>query len=200
MTFAHWELTKGERFKTAKSGIPKTDLDFVTKYTLFREQVEEWVSDPQSPEMFHSYKDPCMQFLLYLLHPVMEKETGLTLLPTYTYFRVYRNGAILEPHTDRSACEVSASMLVNANYENIWPLVAEGNSIIQEQGDILIYRGCEVEHWREPFVTEHGNFHIQLFAHYVDANGPYRMCAGDENRIEPYPTKADIESGRIPPS
>ena len=49
--------------------------------------------------------------ILVIWHSVMEKETGLSLLPSYTYFRVYRNGAILDPHKDRPACEVSASLL-----------------------------------------------------------------------------------------
>jgi hypothetical protein len=42
-----------------------------------------------------------------------------------------------------------------------------------ETGDLVIYRGCEVEHWREEFIAPEGSYHIQVFLHYVDANGPY---------------------------
>jgi len=179
MSFTHWQLKEGESFHTAKSGLSKSDLDFITRYALWREEIENWESDSQSPGMYASYKNEVMQYVHYLLHPVMEKETGLTLLPTYTYFRVYRNGAILDKHTDRPACEVSATMLIGANYSPIWPVIAEGESVVQEAGDLLVYRGCDVEHWREPFVTEEGNYHVQIFAHYVDANGPYISHAGD---------------------
>jgi hypothetical protein len=36
-----------------------------------------------------------------------------------------------------------------------------------------VYRGCEVEHWREEFRAPQGSYHVQVFLHYVDANGPY---------------------------
>ena len=35
---------------------------------------------------------------------------------------------------------------------------------------MLIYSGCELEHWREPF---QGNLCGQVFLHYNHANGPY---------------------------
>ena len=37
-------------------------------------------------------------------------------------------------------------------------------------GDMLIYSGCELEHWREPF---QGNICSQVFLHYNHANGPF---------------------------
>lgn len=179
MTFSQWKLLEGEQFKTTNSDISKTDLEFITKYALWREEVAEWNGDNQSPGMFAYYKDPCMEYVHYLLHSVMEKETGLSLLPSYTYFRVYRNGAILDPHKDRPACEVSASLLIGTNIEKPWPLIVEDEEILQEVGDVLIYRGCEIAHWRDPLVTEEGNYYVQLFAHYVDADGPYISHAGD---------------------
>mgnify|MGYP003314268361 CR=1 FL=1 len=184
MTFTKWELKKGENFKTAKSGIPTKDLDFITKYALWREQAQQFEGDDQSPNAFFTYNDSCMQYLHSVLYPVLEKETGLKLLPTYSYMRVYRNGATLDKHTDRPACEISASLHVGSNYSPTWKLYAEGQPITQEIGDLLIYRGCEVEHWREPFVTDENNYHVQLFVHFVDSEGPYEMCSNDEEKIE----------------
>jgi hypothetical protein len=40
-------------------------------------------------------------------------------------------------------------------------------------GDVVIYRGCDVEHWREPFAANEGSYHVQAFFHYIDKNGPY---------------------------
>ena len=37
-------------------------------------------------------------------------------------------------------------------------------------GDIIIYRGCELEHWREPF---EGDICGQVFLHYNHVNGPF---------------------------
>ena len=37
-------------------------------------------------------------------------------------------------------------------------------------GDMIIYRGCEIEHWREPFK---GLNHAQVFFHYNEVGGQY---------------------------
>ena len=36
-------------------------------------------------------------------------------------------------------------------------------------GSIIVYRGCDIEHWREPFK---GKNHAQVFLHYNDVNNP----------------------------
>jgi len=188
--WAKWRLAIGKGYEEAKSEMDMVDLDFVTRYMLWRESVEippdgqsTW-EDAQSPGMFAVYKDANMSFLHATLQPRMEEITGLSLLPTYTYARVYRPGAILNPHRDRPACEVSGTLLVGANYSPTWPLFIDGAEVVQEPGEMAVYRGCEVEHWREPMEGPPDAYHVQLFVHYVDADGPYTMCAGDNDRPE----------------
>lgn len=192
--FAAWtKPDKGTWYTSVKSGIPADDLDFITRYALWREATEEWEGDDQSPGMFAAYKDPVFMFNQHRLHPVMEEVTGLRLHQTYNYFRVYRPGAILEKHTDRPACEISCTMLIGSNYGGAWPILADHpahgeTSVTQQPGDMVVYRGNEVEHWRDPFDPAlYGggldSYHVQVFTHYVDADGPYAMCAGDEVRL-----------------
>ena len=182
MTFSRWELKKAQDYISLKPNLfSKSDLDFVTRYALFLEQTRDWEPDSQSPNVFSMYKNTIMDFLQFQLHELIEKETGLTLLPTYNYFRIYRNGAILDKHKDRHACEISATMLIGKNYSSpSWELHMEGDKISQEVGDVVIYRGCELEHCREPWVTEPNNYHVQLFVHFVDADGPFEIFKGDE--------------------
>ena len=40
----------------------------------------------------------------------MEKETGLSLYPTYVYVRIYKKGDILHRHKDEFSCEISTTM------------------------------------------------------------------------------------------
>ena len=102
----------------------------------------------------------------------MEDETGLKLYETYSYARIYKTGDVLERHKDRYSCEVSTTL--NLGGDN-WPIYLEpsgkkgkdGNKISLEQGDMLIYKGCEVEHWRETFS---GVNCAQVFLHYNDAS------------------------------
>jgi hypothetical protein len=51
--------------------------------------------------------------------------------------------------------------------------------VMLNKGDALIYNGCNVEHWREPF---DGDYHIQAFLHYVDKHGEHANYKGDVKR------------------
>jgi hypothetical protein len=142
------------------------------------------------------------------LKPKIEEFTGLELLPTYTYFRVYKKGDILARHKDRASCEVSLTLcLRKKSDEDNWPIYIENKDyklsrgtpsntpddaqknqakVELEPGDGLIYRGCECEHWREEY-TE-GTKLAQVFIHYVDANGPNKEWVYDKtpDRYFPY--------------
>ena len=114
----------------------------------------------------------------------MEESTGLLLYPTYNYFRLYKHDNYLSKHTDRGACEISASMclgyLGNENW-NLWIEALDNGSHIEsvlEPGDMLIYKGCEAPHWRKEKYK--GRLQGQVFMHYVNQNGPYENCIFDK--------------------
>ena len=115
----------------------------------------------------------------------MSKETELELIPTYSYARIYKKGDVLKRHKDRYSCEVSMTMNLGGDS---WPIYLEpsgetdkeGVKIDLEPGDALIYRGCEVEHWREAFEGENCG---QVFLHYNDASGEN----AEENRYDTRP-------------
>ena len=115
------------------------------------------------------YGLPFCNILLGLLCERVSKESGKKLLPTYTYCRIYTKGNELIPHRDRPSCEWSVT--INLAQTESWPLYMDGTEIIQSVGDGALYQGCEVYHWRKPFKGEE---YIQVFLHYVDANGPHK--------------------------
>lgn len=128
----------------------------------------------QIPGTHSVYADTLMETLLIHCQPKLENLTGLKLYPTYSYYRVYKPGDVLEKHTDRRECEISATICLGFDYitddpEYHWDLYINGVAIEQEPGDAVIYRGCEVEHWREPFQAQENSWHSQVFLHYVDA-------------------------------
>ena len=130
----------------------------------------------QVPNAHSKYADPAMEAMLLHIHPLMEKHTGLKLYPTYSFYRVYRNGDILHPHKDRPSCEISTTVCFNYSYDDskyTWPIIMDGNKVDMEPGDIVIYRGVDLEHSREEFAPPSDSWHVQAFLHYVDSNGPY---------------------------
>ena len=145
-------------------------------------------SDQQVPNTYSHYADMVMETLLMKMLPVMKKETGLDLIPTYSYARAYKKGDILRRHKDRPSCEISTTLNLGGDP---WPIFIDGtgaNTVIDEYkqihkpnapggtkvlldvGDMLVYSGCELEHWREPF---EGNICGQVFLHYNHVNGPF---------------------------
>ena len=67
-------------------------------------------NDPQVPGSYAKYGDRLMETLLVKTIDVMQKKTGLKLVPTYSYTRLYRKGNILRRHKDRPSCEISTTL------------------------------------------------------------------------------------------
>jgi hypothetical protein len=109
-----------------------------------------------------------MNGLLDLKLPLVEKESNLKLFPTYAYWRYYVFGATLNKHLDRPACEISITACIK-KYDN-WPIIVEGTEFELEEGDALLYAGCDQEHWRPDIYKGEGM--AQVFFHYVNKNGP----------------------------
>lgn len=114
--------------------------------------------------------------LLEQLTPNMEKVTGKKLHPTYAYARVYVPGDELKIHKDRPACEISCTITLGFEGGQ-WPIYVGHESNKQDAkqinmniGDAVVYKGCELFHWREKYVE--GQWQAQVFIHYVDAEGP----------------------------
>ncbi len=176
-------------YKVIRQAISKELADFVYSYFLMKRNVarklfdDRYISqlnsdygvwnDEQIPETYSHYADIAMETLLQNLQPKMEEETGLKLTPTYSYARIYKKGDELKRHKDRYSCEVSTTLNLGGDK---WPIYLEpsgeegkeGIKVDLDPGDSLIYKGCEVEHWREAFEGENCG---QVFLHYNDASG-----------------------------
>ena len=135
----------------------------------FEEVLGKYETDEhQVANTYSTYGDIAMDTLMLKIQPIMEQKTKLKLTPAYTYARVYKKGDILERHKDRFSCEISTTL--NLGGDN-WPIYVEpsgkenkkGVKVNLKPGDMLIYLGCELEHWREPF---EGDECVQVFLHY----------------------------------
>ena len=131
-------------------------------------------SGGQVPNTYFCYSDIVMETLMLKCQPFMEKTTGLKLNPAYTYARIYKKGDILKRHTDRFSCEVSTTMNLGGDPWAIYlePSGKEGLKGIKvdlKPGDMMVYSGCELEHWREKFK---GKSCGQVFLHYNNRKTP----------------------------
>ena len=140
--------------------------------------------DTQVPNTFCIYGDAVMETLFHYVKPTMEKVTKLKLYETYAYARLYKGGDILERHKDRLSCEISTTLNLAGDPWPIFldpkgagddsgpeyiPLNNKGIKVILNPGDMLVYKGMELEHWREKFK---GNTCAQVFLHFNDSKHP----------------------------
>ena len=197
---------KTKKYQVMRKALPQVLANFIFNYMMLqRDAVDLMVKhnkispinpfignrkDKQVPGTYSKYADWVMETLLMYMIPIMKAKTGLELIPTYSYTRLYEKGDILHRHKDRPSCEVSTTIHLGGDE---WPIFLDptgadnilsgretttvvkpgapkGTRINLNVGDMLIYSGCELEHWREPF---QGNVCSQVFLHYNHANGPY---------------------------
>ena len=175
---------KKNKYTVLKNVISKDVADMAYSYFLNKRKVarvlfdERYISpftdyfgvwtDEQVPNTYSHYADMLMETLLEKVKPTMEKHTGLKLSPTYSYARIYKNGDVLARHKDRYSCEISTTLNLGGDK---WPIYLDptgkngqaGIKVDLEPGDMLIYSGCELEHWREEFK---GKDCGQVFLHY----------------------------------
>lgn len=171
------ELFKKNGYALIKNMANQDIVSCVTRYALLKEAYAFSPDDRQVVGAHAGYSDYLMESLLIQYKPIVEWATGLELSPTYSFYRVYRRGQELTPHKDRPSCEISVTVSYGFDYrekEYSWPIYMDGNPIILEPGDGAVYRGCDIEHWRDVFDVPRDSYHVQCFYHYVDKNGPYK--------------------------
>ena len=185
-------MFKQKKYTVIKQAISKDLASFVANYFMMQKQVYDtcrnarYISpfeniighyegqDEQIPHTYSQYSNIAMETLMLKCQPEMEKVTGLKLYPAYTYARIYKKGDILKRHKDRFSCEISTTMNLGGDD---WPIYLEpsgetgkkGIKVDLKQGDMLVYSGCELEHWRNKFK---GKECIQVFLHYNNCKTP----------------------------
>ena len=116
---------------------------------------------------------------------------------TYSYSRKYERGAFLKAHADRPSCEISATLCLDykTDDERPWPIWVDNStdwvnkpgeiydntqavpikkrrkesiSVLLEPGDLLMYQGPNVAHWREYFL---GKYSYHIFLHFYNKKG-----------------------------
>ena len=172
-----------------KRQVARTMFDdrFISPFTT------EWGvwNDEQVPNTYSHYGDVAMETLLLAVQPIMEKQTKLKLIPTYAYARIYKNGDVLHRHKDRFSCEISTTLNLGGDP---WPIYIEknpkkgglkegkyvsdytkGTKVVLQPGDMLVYKGNILEHWRDAF---DGQDCGQVFLHYNN-----KATKGSEDNI-----------------
>ena len=144
----------------------------------------------------------------------------IDLRETYSYTRKYERGAYLSSHRDRPACEISTTVCLDYQTDDGKPWVIwvdnsknwvdhdvtytmqeqtqgipnrqrESTPISLEVGDVLVYQGPNVAHWRDYLI---GDYSYHIFCHFFNAEGmfsrhPKNRWRGEDSNLQSPLTK-----------
>ncbi len=182
-------MFRDHKYQVIKKALSYDMANFILNYFLLKRDAVNFMyknnihspspilgtwTDQQIPNTYSCYADFVMETLMMKVLSKMQQETGLQLVPTYSYARAYKKGDILKRHKDRPSCEISTTMNLAGDD---WPIYLEpsgevgkkGIKVDLKQGDMLVYSGCELEHWRNKFK---GKECVQVFLHYNNRKTP----------------------------
>tara|TARA_R110000787_G_scaffold68988_1_gene153942 strand:- start:440 stop:988 length:549 start_codon:yes stop_codon:yes gene_type:complete len=166
------------KYKLIKNFFSEEEINILKLYCS-KKLDEDWKCDPDLSFTPSWSNDILMNTLLETKLPRMEKETNLKLFKTYTYWRYYMHGSVLDDHKDRPSCEISVTACIHQT--EAWPIHMNNNWIEMKEGDAVIYLGCELEHGRKQF---EGDGCAQVFMHYVDSHGKYSHFKDDNEHAK----------------
>lgn len=193
------EYFEKNRYIYLSEVLPKDVCKNLTQHMHDLHKEGKLVQDEQCPLSWSVYGDPTFDGLLEKLAKPIGDKLGVELLPTYTYARLYQPGDRLKKHTDRPSCEISGTMTLGYDPDSsLWPIFFgkdkedPGTSYDIDVGDLVMYRGNELVHWRPEYK---GKWQAQVFFHYVDANGPHKEWANDKRAV----LGTDAETKQVKP-
>jgi hypothetical protein len=167
---------RSRRYLFVKGFLPQPIIEYLKTYYAILLANHRFHKDRLCPRSLALGGDAAFDAILEWIRPEVARLVGFDLTPTYSYTRRYAKGAFLKRHLDRAACEVSVTISI-AIPEGSGPSVIhlkapklKKSKVEMLEGDGCVYAGTEVEHWREPFLTEG---YTQLFLHYIATHGPY---------------------------
>ena len=117
----------------------------------------EFYVDDQCNKSESFYNHKMFEELLEKTRRLVEKKTNVNLQSTFSYARIYKKGEVLSKHIDRNACEDSATITLDYSGEKPWNFHFKDKkeeSILINIGDIFIYDGVNLPHWRDVLQDE----------------------------------------------
>jgi hypothetical protein len=147
-------------------------------HNMFKYEVEnnpnKFDRDSYCPKSYAIHNHKLFLQILVSKIPHISDIVEQLVFPTYTYARHYKNGEVLEKHTDREQCELSITLHLDSDKVD-WPICftkpnGEPVSVNMKPGQAILYNAMISEHWRDEYL---GDSYSQVFLHYVRSQGKY---------------------------
>lgn len=168
-------------------------------YHAHKNSVEYYEIEEQVKICTSRYNYPVHKYAQSYIRKKIESQIGKELYNTYYFDRFYYYGSELKKHLDRHSCEISATVHISTNIIKPWVIKLKSYdssiyAVSLNPGDAVIYKGCEIVHWRDPMPSKYNkmerffnkmirkkddSYYHQAFFHYVLSDGLRSFFSGD---------------------
>jgi hypothetical protein len=163
-----------KRYCALPSLIRKSHAAALARYYQALIDYGEWLPGDEQVCLRHGYHNETVsRYFHHQLAGFVSRVAGEPVKPTYAYVSAYKQGAVLRPHVDRKQCVFTLSLWIDYSTQSSstepWPLWFQTNegkvAVTQRSGDAVLFRGCELPHWRDR--PPAGSASTTLLFHYV---------------------------------
>lgn len=194
-------LFRNDHYLVVPDAVPREICEFgARQFLLLRDAGQLRRGDSQVEKSWCVYCQPLSETLLDMMTGPLSSRLGYDLAPTFSYTRVYEPGAAMPIHQDRKSSELTATLTLGYSTDQPWEIFLRNRNgktlgFSLDQGELLIFMGHELAHWRDPWIAPEGSWQVQVFMHYVDANGPFKhtrfdgrsaLCAPSNEKASKY--------------
>jgi hypothetical protein len=183
--------------EVATGVLARMKADFAAQGYSIAAQMKPSPLLPNPASEIYGYQYAPLAFLHWGMTRTMEEIVAAPVLPTYAYFRLYRQGDTCRVHGDRIACEHSVSLTLAYSDDRPWPLEVsplrieqpyqradaafapeeQAEPVTMQPGDGVLYQGVHHHHART--MPNPNAWSAHLFLHWVSRDGPYADQAFD---------------------
>ena len=169
-----------EKYTVVRGILPSAQLAAIQKYFKELRRAGFMLFNDSQVSLRHAIHNDALSIYFHeQLAPLVSRVVGEPVKPSYVYSATYVEDAVLEAHTDRPQCEFTMSMQIGYEPEletgevSPWALCLDDlreNRIetYLANGDALIYKGCELVHYRDALFKKHQS--TSVFFHFVPEN------------------------------
>ncbi len=163
-----------KRYCTLPSLVRRSHAAALARYYQALIAYGEWLPGDEQVRLRHGYHNESVsRYFHHQLAGFVSLVAGEPVKPTYAYVSAYKQGAVLRPHVDRKQCVFTLSLWVDYSAHlsspEPWPLWFQTNegkvAVTQRSGDAVLFRGCELPHWRDRPPADSAS--TTLLFHYV---------------------------------
>lgn len=155
--------------------VSRDHLEAIFNQLCLLSETDRLYGNDDDPDTQIFYAPLSLEALFPRIAAKVAESVGEPVAPAFSFLWLYKKGAGIHRHIDRDSAELVASLTVASAQSEAWPIHFEPTpdrqlTLRAEPGDLVLFEGHSVYHWREPSAAD---WHLQAIFNFVRSSGAY---------------------------